>query len=465
MNDISSERARGWVLPLVALASFIVALDAMVMSTALTRIQASLGATLHQLEWSVNGYNLSFAVLLTIGAALGERFGRKRLFVLGLTIFLLASAGCALSRDIGMLIAARVVQGAGAALIMPLGMAMLGAAYPREIRGKALGRFGAITGLAVLSGPVVGGAIAEGLDWTWIFWINVPIGLVLIPLASTKLGESRGGDAGIDAPGALFMAGAAFGTTWALMRTAELGWSAAEVLWSLAAALVLAIAFIARQRMAAEPMLPPELFTRRAFTGGLGSAFLHYGALYGTLFFIAQFLQVGQGYSPLEAGLRVLPWTATLFFVAPVVGNLIRKVGERPLISLGLLFEGGGLTIIALTASSDMSFTSLALPLVLAGVGASMANPANQSAVMGSVTAGQMGKATGAYGVSQFLGGAAGIALGTTAFTLLGDHASQLGFVTGFKGAAWTFAAMAFAGALFAGVLVPGRQAHALATA
>ncbi|GLQ56423.1 hypothetical protein GCM10010862_36820 [Devosia nitrariae] len=277
---------------------------------------------------------------------------------------------------------------------------------------------------------------------------------MLIPLAVAKLGENRGGDARIDIPGA----GAAFGTTWALMRTAELGWGATEVLWSFAAAVVLVTAFIVRQRSAAEPMLPPELFTRGAFTGGLGAAFLHYGALYGTLFFIAQFLQVGQGYSPLEAGLRVLPWTATLFFVAPLVGNLIRKVGERPLISLGLLFEGGGLAIIALTASSDMSFAALALPLVLAGVGASMANPANQSAVMGSVSAEQMGKATGAYGVFQFLGGAAGIALGTTTFALVGDHASPGDFVAGFAGAAWTFAAMAFAGSLFAGVLVPGRH-------
>jgi EmrB/QacA subfamily drug resistance transporter len=460
LNDISPERERAWVLALVALASFTVALDAMVMATALTKIQANLEATLHQLEWSVNGYNLSFAVLLSIGAALGEQFGRRRFFIAGLMIFMLASIACAISQSIEMLIAARVIQGAGAAFIMPLGMAMLGAAYPREIRGKALGKFGAITGLAVLSGPVVGGAITEGVNWTWIFWINVPIGLVLVSLAMLKLNESHGGNARADIPGVLLMAGTALGVTWALMRAGQLGWGGSEVHWSFAVALVLLVAFIVRQRTAVEPMLPPSLFTYRGFTGGLAATFFHYGALYGTLFFIAQFFQVGQGYTPLEAGLRVLPWTATLFFAAPVVGNLIHTLGERPLITLGLLFEGTGLAIIAFTARQESGLIELALPLILAGIGASMAIPAMQSSVMSSVAPEQMGKATGAYGVSQFLGGVTGVAFGTTAFALRGSYESQASFVAGFTGAAWSVAAMAFAGSLCAGLLVPTRQAR-----
>jgi hypothetical protein len=224
MTEISAGTSRNWVLALAAIASFAVALDAMVLATALSRIQADLGASLHQLEWTVNGYNLSFAVLLTVGAALGERYGRKRIFLIGVSIFTLASISCALSPKVEFLIFARIAQGAGAACVMPMAMAMLGAAFPREVRGKALGKFGMITGLAVLSGPVVGGAIAEGLDWRWIFWINVPIGMTLVLIGSHKLWESRGDAVRIDVPGVILLAGTAFAITWTLIRSTELGW-------------------------------------------------------------------------------------------------------------------------------------------------------------------------------------------------------------------------------------------------
>lgn len=459
MTDTSTDTSRNWVLALAALASFAVALDAMVLATALSRIQADLGASLHQLEWTVNGYNLSFAVLLTVGAALGERFGRKRIFLIGVSIFTLASIACALSRSVEFLISARIGQGAGAACIMPMAMAMLGAAFPREVRGKALGKFGMITGLAVLSGPVLGGAVAEGLDWRWIFWINVPIGLALVLFGSRRLWESRGNTVPVDVPGVLLLAGTAFGFTWELIRTTELGWGHPEVTAGVAVTAALAVLFVIRQRMAIEPMLPPHLFAHRGFTGGLLATFLHYGALYGTLFFIAQFFQLAQGYTPLQAGLRVLPWTATLFFAAPVAGNLIHKIGERPLICTGLLLEGAGLAVIALSADRETGLLVLALPLVVAGIGASMSIPAMQSAVMGSVDAGQMGKATGAFGVSQFLGGATGISLGILAFSLYGNYGDPAGFVPGCAAAVTTASAMALLGSACAGLIVPSRPA------
>lgn len=456
MTSLSAARRR-WVLAIAALASFIVSLDGLVMATALNQIREQFGADLKALEWTINGYGLSFAVLLTVAAALGERFGRRRFFMMGIGTFVIASVLCALSANVGMLIAARVVQGAGAAFMMPLALAMLGAAFPPDIRGKALGTLGAVTGLAVLGGPVVGGAIAQGLDWTWIFWINVPIGLLMLPLALRHLDESRGSDTGMDLPGVALLAGAALGATWGLMRSVELGWTAAEVLACFAGAAMLVGLFVIRQRTAREPMLPPRLFAQRAFTGGIAATFLHFSALEGTLFFIAQFLQAGQGYGPLEAGLRLLPWTATLFVVAPLAGGLIGRTGERPLIVVGLLLQAVGLGIVALTVGPETGLLGLALPMVLAGVGASMAMPAMESATMGAVTQEQMGKATGAMGVGQALGGVAGIAIAATAFALMGTYGDAARFSTGFSAALWTTAALSLLGAM-AATMIPGQR-------
>ena len=183
MTEQSEKSAKGWVLALTSVASFMVALDALVVTTALSTIRLDLDASIEALEWTVNAYNLSFAVLLLTGAALGDRFGRRRMFVAGLALFVAASAACALAGSVGWLIAARAVQGAGAALVMPLAMALLSAAFAREERAKALGIFSSVTGLALIAGPVVGGAIAQGVAWQWIFWINLPIGLVAIPFA------------------------------------------------------------------------------------------------------------------------------------------------------------------------------------------------------------------------------------------------------------------------------------------
>jgi MFS family permease len=320
-----------------------------------------------------------------------------------------------------------------------------------------LGTFGAITGLAIISGPVVGGAIAQGIDWTWIFWINLPIGLVIIPLGIALLKESRGGDARIDGLGVLLMVGAAFGVTWALMRTSELGWGGGEVLLSFGAAVLLTIGFIVWQHVARAPMLPPRLFAHRAFSAGVSATFLHYGALYATLFFIAQFLQVSQGFSPLDAGLRILPWTATLFFVAPIAGNLLNRTGERPLVLAGLLLQAFGLGTIALTAGPEMSFFSLAIPQIIAGAGASLAIPSMQSAVMGAVSEKEMGKATGAFGVAEFLGGVAGVALASSVFAASGSFATQDAFSTGFSNAMWVAAALSFLGGM-AAIFLPSRS-------
>lgn len=457
-------KAGGWVLALAALASFTVALDALVTATALTSIQRSFDASLAELQWTTNAYNLSFAVLLSIGAAFGDRMGRKRTFIAGLALFALASIACALSSDVIMLIVSRAVQGAGAALVTPVSLALLSVAYPAETRAKALGIFGGITGLAPLSGPAIGGVIAETLHWPWIFWINIPIAAALILLARSRLQESHGPNSRLDFPGILAVAGFSFLAAWGLMRGTEIGWSSSEVVASLGAALLLIVGFVLWQRRAAEPLIPPRLFATYAFAGGLAAAFCLYAALYATLFFITQFEQVAQGFGPMQAGLRILPWTATLFFVAPIAGSLVNRVGERALGVAGLALNTIGLVWLALLAGVDLPLAAMAPPLVAMGVGVSLAMPAVQSGVMRAVQQADLGKASGAFSISRFIGGAFGVTATASIFASFGGFANPELFTEGFRAVIWSMAGMTALGALSAMALPIGaRQARGLA--
>src|SRR5713226_3976903 len=331
MKELNETTTKAWVLALTSAASFIVILDAMVVATALSTIRLNLGASIEALEWTVNAYNLSFAVLLLTGAALGDRFGRRRMFIAGLGLFVAASAACALAPNVGWLIAARAIQGCGAALVMPLAVTQLSAVFPPEQRGRALGAFSGVTGLAVLSGPVVGGAITQGLAWQWIFWLNVPIGLLVMPLILRRMPESFGPRTSLDMGGLLLVTGAALGVVWGLVRGNSVGWGSLEVIATLVGGSGLAVAFVAWERRARVPMLPLRFFRSRAFSAGNAAGFLFFASLYGYAFFLAQFLQTALGYGPLGAGLRLLPWTAMLFVSAPLAGVLVNRVGERTL--------------------------------------------------------------------------------------------------------------------------------------
>ncbi len=322
---MSSNSYSRWTLILASVASFMAALDTLVVSTALSTIQLDLGASVEQLEWTINGYNLSLAVFLMTAAALGDRFGRRRLFAVGLVLFSLASAACALAPDVGSLIAARVFQGAGAALILSLSLALVSAAFPPERRGSALGVYSMLTGLAVAGGPVIGGAIAEGIAWQWIFWLNVPIGLVAMPLVFARVRESYGPDKGVDVPGLALITAGAFGIVWAMVRGNAAGWDSFEVLASGAAGIGLIAGFVLWERRVPEPMLPMQYFRLRGFSAGSAAAFFATACLFGAVFFFAQFLQVGLGNGPLEAGLMLLTWTGTLFVVAPIAGALVDR--------------------------------------------------------------------------------------------------------------------------------------------
>ncbi|HYZ27660.1 MAG TPA: MFS transporter [Thermoleophilaceae bacterium] len=441
---------------MAALAAFMTALDTLVVTTALDTIRRDLDASVSQLEWTVNAYNLSFAVLLMTAAGVGDRFGRRRLFVAGIALFALASAACAIAPSVGVLIAARAVQGAGAALVTTLALALIGAAFPPERRGSALGIFFAVNGLAVAGGPLVGGAVTEGIAWQWIFGLNVPIGIALIPLTLKRIPESFGPDSALDLPGLGLVSAGMFGVVWALVRANTAGWTSAEVVATLGGGIALLAAFVAFELRTKTPMLPMRFFRSRAFSAGNAAIFCAVAALFSAVFFMSQFLQVGLGYGPLGAGLRLLPWTATLFFVAPVAGKLVDRFGERPFLVIGPLLQAVGMGWIALIADAGMHYGELIAPLMVAGIGISMSFPAAQNSVVSSVPETAIGKAAGTNSTMRELGGVMGIAVGVAAFGTAGDYSSAAHFSDGFVAAMAVTTGISVLAAL-AGAALPRR--------
>jgi EmrB/QacA subfamily drug resistance transporter len=444
-----------WVVVLTAIGSFMAALDTLVVSTALPTIRLDLGASISELEWTVNAYNLSFAVMLVTAAALGDRLGRRRLYAVGLIGFAIASAASALSPTVGWLIAARAVQGVGAAFMMSLGLALLSAAFPAEKRGTAIGLFSAVTGLAVASGPLVGGAVVNGLDWTWIFWLNVPIGLIAAPMTLTRMRESYGPNTALDLPGLALISAGAFGIVWGLVRGNAAGWGSLEVVGTLVAGALLVAGFIAYERRASEPMIPMSFFRSRAFSAGNVAIFFVFASLLAEVYFFSQLLQSGMGFDALGAGLRLMPWTATFLLVGPAAGAMADRIGERPLMVGGLLIQAAGTMWIALIASPDLAYSELVIPLIVAGVGISMAIPSAQNSVLGSMSQDAVGKAAGTNSVMRELGGVFGIAVAVAVFAAAGSYVSAQAFVDGFGPAIGVSAGLALLGAI-AGSLLPG---------
>jgi EmrB/QacA subfamily drug resistance transporter len=435
MGMVGSRRgmtaAQVWVLGLTSVASLMVAVDVLVVSTALSTIRVRLHASLAGLEWTVNAYVLSLAVLLMTGAALGDRLGRRRLFTAGIGLFTAGSAACALAPNIGWLTAARAVQGAGAAVMLPVGLALLGAAFPPLQRPKALGIFGAVSGLGIVLGPLVGGAVVQGISWPWIFWVNVPVGLATIALTRARIGESFGPDSALDLPGLVLVTGGAFGLVWGLVRGNSAGWGSAEVLAALAAGVALIVAFIGWELRARQPMLPMRLFRSPPFASGNAAIFFLWGSALGSVFFLAQFLQIGLHYTPLAAGVRLMPWGAAVFIAAPAAGARIRRTGERPFLTGGLLLAATGAAWLALSARPQLAYWQLLVPLVLTGLGFSAAIPAAQSSVLSHLAPQHIGKASGTFTMVRQLGGALGIALAVAVFARQGSYASPRRSATG----------------------------------
>jgi EmrB/QacA subfamily drug resistance transporter len=460
MTSAAGGARRGaWTLAIVSVALFMVTLDNLVVTNALVSIREDLGASLEELEWTVNAYTLSFAVLLLTAAALGDRLGRRSVFVAGIGIFTVASALAALAPSTDALIAARAFQGLGGAVIMPLSLTLLSDAFS-ERRGLALGIWSGVSGLGVALGPVVGGAVVEGFSWQWIFWLNVPIGIALAPAALRVLRESRGPAARLDLPGLVLASTGLLGIVFGIVRSQELGWSSTTVIASIAAGAVLLIAFVAWELRAPAPMLPMRFFRNRGFTATNGVSLAMFFGAFGSIFLLAQFFQVAQGYSPLEAGIRTLPWTAMPIFVAPVAGILSDRIGSRPLMAAGLGLQALGLAWLASNSAPDMSYALMVPAFVMAGSGMALVFAPAANAVLSAVRPEEAGQASGATNTIREVGGVLGVAVLSTVFTSSGGFESPQAYVDGLIPAVWVGAAVLGVGALIA-LLVPGRRAAA----
>jgi EmrB/QacA subfamily drug resistance transporter len=455
MTPSPASRA-GWTLGLAGAALFMTALDQLVVGVALHSIRIDLGGSIEGLEWTVNAYTLAFAVLLITGAALGDRFGRKRMFIVGLSIFTAASALAALSPSTDALVAARALQGVGAAIVTPLTLTLISEAFPPGRRAAALGIWGGITGLGVAIGPLVGGAVVEGIAWQWIFWANVPIGLALIPLASRKLDESHGPDRELDLRGLLLASAGLFALTFGLIRGEALGWTSATVLASLATGIVGLAAFVGWERNAPVPMLPMRFFRSRAFTAANGLSFAMFFGAFGSIFLISQYFQTAQGFSPLEAGARTLPWTGMPMIFAPLAGVIAARLGTRPVLAVGLALQAIGLGWIAIVLEVSTPFVQLIAPFAITGIGMAFVFSMAPEAVLASVPQQDAGKASGASNAIREVGAVMGVATLASVFSANGGYESPQAFTDGIVAALPIAVAVLAAGAALT-LLLPGR--------
>jgi EmrB/QacA subfamily drug resistance transporter len=450
---MSDSRRRLWTLVLVSVGLFMVVLDNLVVTVALPSIHASLGASVQALEWTVNAYTLSYAVLLLTGAALGDRFGRRRMFMAGIALFTLASAGAALAPSAGLLIAARAIQGVGAAIATPLTLTLLADAFPPAQRGLALGVWSGISGIAVALGPLVGGAVIDAGSWHYIFWINVPVGAVLVPLVARRLKESHGPTRRLDLAGLALGSAGLFGLVYGLVRSQTLGWGSTEVLATLAAGLALLVAFVVHERRTDAPMLPMEFFARRGFAVTNAVSLSMYFGMFGSVFFLSQFLQDVLGNSPLQAGVKLLAWTGATLIVAPLAGIFSERYGSRLFMAAGLALQALALGWIAALAATHIPYTELIAPFVLGGSGMALVFAPSANAVLASVRTDQAGQASGATNAIRELGGVLGVSVLATVFTSHGGYASPQAFVNGLTPALWVGTAVLAVGAVLPLVL------------
>jgi EmrB/QacA subfamily drug resistance transporter len=456
---------RIWTLVIVSVGLFMMVLDNLVVNVALPSIHRDLGASIQTLEWTVNAYILAYAVLLLTGAALGDRLGRKRMFIAGISLFTAGSAAAALAPSIGLLIAARAFQGVGAAVVTPLTLTLLAEAFPPAQRGLALGVWSGISGIGVALGPLVGGALTQFASWHWIFWVNVPIGIALIPLASRRLVESRGEVKHLDLRGLALASAGLFGIVYGLVESQSLGWSSAQILISLSAGAALLVAFVAQELRTPEPMLPMNFFANRGFAVTNAVSIAMYFGMFGSIFFLSQFLQNVLHNTPLEAGVKLLVWTGAIMVVAPLAGFMSERYGSRLFMVAGLGLQAVALGLLAMSASVDQSYISMVIPFVLAGSGMALVFAPSANAVLSSVRTSQTGQASGATNALRELGGVLGIAILGTVFTSHGSYVTSQAYVNGLVPALWVGAAVLAAGALTAAVLPFSTRASAAANA
>jgi EmrB/QacA subfamily drug resistance transporter len=462
MSSTARSNRTGATLAIVSLALFMVVLDNLIVTVALPAIRADLGASLQSLEWTINAYTLAFAVTLIPGAALGDRFGRKRLFLTGLALFTLSSAAAALAPTTSALVAARALQGVGGAIVAPLTLTLLADAFPAQKRGAALGIWSGISGTGIALGPLVGGAVVEGISWHWIFWINVPIGLALLPVAAMLLRESHGPSNRIDLPGVTLAAGGLFALVFGLVRGQGEGWTNPIILAALTAGVALLAAFVAWERRAEDPMVPMQLFRNRTFTITNGVSFFMYFGTFGSIFLLTQVLQNVMGYSPFQAGLRMLFWTGASMIVAPIAGILSERYGARNFMAAGLALQASALAWFAATTSTTMTFGQVLPAFVMAGTGMALVFAPSASALLSVVTPAMAGKASGTNNAIREVGGVFGVAVLSTIFSQSGSLSSAKAFIDGVVPSLWVGASVVAIGAVVALLIPRGKAAPAI---
>src|SRR5215210_2953622 len=450
----SKERTMGgrtiWVFAITSAAAFMVTLDNLVVTTALPVIRTDLGASIESLEWTVNAYTLTFAVLLLTGAALGDRFGRRRMLAIGLGIFTLASAAAALAPSAEALIAARALQGVGGAIITPLTLTILSAGVPAARRGAFIGAWSGIAGLAVAFGPLVGGAVVSGISWHWIFWLNVPIGVALIPLALTRLRETHGPAKELDLPGLVLASGGLLGIVWGLVRGNSQGWGSVEIVGSLVAGAAVLALFVAWELRAANPMLPMRFFRSRVFALANVASLLMFFGMFGSIFLLSQFFQTVQGYSPLGSGVRILPWTIMPMLIAPLAGAYSDRIGGHRLMGIGLTLQAGGLASLAAISTPTVPYWQLVPPFMVSGIGMAMFWAPVANVVLAAVRPEEQGQASGAQNAIRELGGVFGVAVLASVFSAYGGYRTSETFVNGMNAALWIGASVVALGAVAA---------------
>ncbi len=447
----------GLVLLATGLPMFMATLDNLVMTNALPAIRLDLGASIEELQWFMNAYTLAFASFILMAVALGDRYGRRTVFAVGIALFTLSSAAAALASDPTQLIVARAFQGVGGAAIMPLSLSLLAGAVPERRRPLAIGVWGGVSGLAVALGPLVGGAVVEGWDWNAIFWLNVPIGVIAVPIVLLVLPNPFGERLRADVPGVLLAGLGVLGLVWGIVRGNDAGWDSAEVLTALIGGAVLLGIFLLWQRRTSAPLLPLRLFRDRSFSianiVGLGFSF----GMFGSVFILIQFLQIVQGYSPLEAGVLTMPWTMAPMVVAPLAGAIAPRVGTRTLIVAGLASQAGALLWIGLVMSAEASYGEMVGAFVLAGIGMGLVFAPSSTAVLANISPADTAKASGTNSTIREVGIALGIAVLTAVFTGAGGQLTPTGYVDAAIPAVLVGAAVVAVTALAALLLPSGR--------
>ena len=438
---------------------FMASLDNLVVTNALPVIRADLGATLEELTWTVNAYTLTFASCILMSSALADRFGRRSVFLLGVFIFTASSAWCGISDNIGALITARTLQGIGGSAVMPLSLALLSTSVPERLRATAIGIWGGVAGLGVALGPFIGGAVVEGMNWHAIFWINVPFGLLCIPLVWITIPESRGRPEPLDFLGLALVGIGLFGITYGIVRGNEAGWASLEVLTALIGGVLILASFIWWESRAAAPLLPLRLFRNRSFSAANVVGVIFCFGIFGVIFLLVQFLQVVQGASPLEAGLMTMPWTLAPLVISPITGIFTPKIGTRPIIVTGLILTGLGLFWVGTLLNPDTPYIQLVAPFLVSGIGNGIVFAPLATATLQGMAAEDQATASGTNATARQIGVALGVATLTAIFTSLGGTLTPSGFSdaatpTTFVGAA------ALVAAVIAGLFLP-KHVHA----